>query len=586
MHLPSSLRRQWLLALSYFVAAAAAVSLTRMDGGVAFVWPATAILLAALLRTRQANWWAPLAACAAVSILVTGVFGIGWRAAAPFAVINLFEAAFAVFLFRRLADPGEPMRSLAWYCRFVVAAGVAAPLAAAIPATIVMAWLGYGAIGNFLSFFTGHALGNLAITPIAMLLTGRRRQRETAELLRRRPGDVLASTGGLVAVAILVFGQSQLALLFLPVMAIILATFRLGRVGAAIGVLVVAVVGGIFTAIGEGPIQLMPLTAGGKLIFFQFYLAATVLTVIPVSADLHQRRALFRAVRLNEERFRLIAEHSSDLLMHIDADGRFRYVSPSMRQIGGHDPDALVGESCLALIAREHHSQVSAGHAETLAAQGATVRYEYLGLIADGSRRWFETHSRVLYDEDGRPDGVLSIARDIHNRRARETSLTAAALSDALTGLANRRAFEARVAERLAEPGCIGRDCVALFDLDHFKRVNDVHGHEAGDAVLRGFASVALGALREGDLLARFGGEEFVLLLPDTELEAARQVCERLRRAVSALPIAIDGLAVPVTVSGGVARIGGDGLGPALKTADAALYRAKLAGRDRLALAA
>lgn len=586
MILLALLRRQWLLALVYFVTAVAAVSLTRLQGTVAFVWPSTAILLAALLRTRRANWWAPLAVCGAASLLVTGLFGLGWAAAVPFAFINLFDAAFAAFLFRRLAEQREPMQSLGWYYRFVAAAGLAAPIAAAVPASLVLWSMGANPVDTFLSFYVGHALGNLAITPIAMLLTGRRRQRETVGLLRRRAGDVAVTVAMLLAASLLVFGQSRLSMLFLPVMVIVLATFRLGRVGAAIGVVVVAVVGGLFTAMGEGPIQIMHLGAGGKIMFFQFYLALTVLTVIPVSADLHHRRALFQAVRMNEERFRLIAEHSSDLLMHIDADGRLRYVSPSIRSIAGHDPEALVGKCWLSLVDPDHGDRVRAGHQATLAAAGDTVRFEFLGRTAEGISRWFETHSRALFDEQGRPDGVLSIARDIDERKARETSLTAAALTDALTGLPNRRAFEAKVAERGADPRSRARDCIALLDLDHFKRINDLHGHEVGDAVLRGFADVARQALRQDDLLARYGGEEFVVLFPDTTLEEAARVCERLRRTVAALPIAADGLAVRITVSGGVAGIGAGGLGEALKVADLALYQAKAGGRDQLALAA
>ena len=581
-----SLRRQWLLAIFYCVTATAAVSFTRLDGSVAFVWPSTAILLAALLRTRRANWWAPLAVCGLGSTLVTGFFGLGWVASVPFAFINLFDAAFAAFLFRRLADQREPMQSLGWYYRFVAVAGLAAPLAAALPATATLAAMGRDPLDTFMSFYVAHALGNLAITPIAMLLTGRRRQRETAELLRRRPGDVVATVGMLLAASLLVFGQTRLSMLFVPVMVIILATFRLGRVGAALGVLVVAVVGGLFTALGDGPIQLMQLSTGGKIVFFQFYLALTVLTVIPVSADLHQRRALYRAVRMNEERFRLITEHSSDLLMHIDAAGRLRYVSPSIRQIAGYDPEALAGKSLLALVDPDHRELVRAGHRATLDAGGETVRYEFLGQSADGTSRWFETHSRVLFDEEGRADGVLSIIRDIDERKARETSLTAAALTDALTGLANRRAFEAKVADRGADPRSRRRDCIALLDLDHFKQVNDLHGHEVGDAVLRGFAAVARQALRQGDLLARFGGEEFVVLFPETNLDEAVLICERLRRTVSALPIMANGLAVRITVSGGVAGIDAGGLAEALKVADSALYRAKLAGRDQMALAA
>jgi diguanylate cyclase (GGDEF)-like protein len=125
-----------------------------------------------------------------------------------------------------------------------------------------------------------------------------------------------------------------------------------------------------------------------------------------------------------------------------------------------------------------------------------------------------------------------------------------------------------------------------VFDIDHFKRVNDRYGHGAGDAVLRSFAAIARCAIRKGDLIARLGGEEFGVLLPDTTLEQAMAVCERVRRDVAVARTFVPGQVIGVTVSGGVARIDEGGFAAALKIADTALYAAKNGGRDRLAAAA
>jgi diguanylate cyclase (GGDEF)-like protein/PAS domain S-box-containing protein len=319
--------------------------------------------------------------------------------------------------------------------------------------------------------------------------------------------------------------------------------------------------------------------------FFQFYLAATVLTVLPVAADLTNRRLLLRRVRRSEEQFRLLAEHSSDLLMHLTVDGRFRYVAPSMWQTGGYDPEKLIGKHAGMLIAPQHRQQVLLAHYATVQSPGITQTYRYLGVIADGSMRWFETHARAICDEEGRVDGVLSIVRDITHVHQREESLAAAALCDDLTGLPNRRAFEARVQERLRNTGP-GRDCVALLDIDHFKQVNDSYGHDAGDAVLRGFARTLATTVRSVDLAARLGGEEFVILFPDTSPEQAMQISERVRQQVARSGYPAGPASVQVTVSGGVAALGSDGLKAALKVADVALYSAKSGGRDQLHLAA
>jgi diguanylate cyclase (GGDEF)-like protein len=116
--------------------------------------------------------------------------------------------------------------------------------------------------------------------------------------------------------------------------------------------------------------------------------------------------------------------------------------------------------------------------------------------------------------------------------------------------------------------------------------VNDRYGHAAGDAVLRTIGAIARCAIRESDLIARLGGEEFAILLPDTTIEQALAVCERLRINVAQARTFGEGAVIGVTVSGGVARIGPDGLAAALRIADAALYSAKNGGRDQFAAAA
>jgi len=164
-------------------------------------------------------------------------------------------------------------------------------------------------------------------------------------------------------------------------------------------------------------------------------------------------------------------------------------------------------------------------------------------------------------------------------------ALAALARRDPLTGLANRRALEEALAR---EVGRAARDgaplAVVALDVDHFKRVNDAHGHAAGDAVLAAVAARAAEALRAGDLLARIGGEEFAALLPGATLEAAAEVAERVRARIGAAPVPAGEARLAVTVSAGVAALAPAEDGAALLArADARLYAAKRAGRDRVA---
>ena len=170
--------------------------------------------------------------------------------------------------------------------------------------------------------------------------------------------------------------------------------------------------------------------------------------------------------------------------------------------------------------------------------------------------------------------------------RANEARIRELMLVDPLTGVGNRRFLQQRLdcelgrARRYDEPSCL-----AIADLDDFKQVNDTYGHEVGDRVLRTFAQTLRDNVREVDVIARYGGEEFVLLFPRTGCDEARRVAERVRAALEATRI--EPLARPVTVSFGLAACAGaQEADKALARADQALYRAKRAGKNRIALAA
>jgi two-component system cell cycle response regulator len=164
------------------------------------------------------------------------------------------------------------------------------------------------------------------------------------------------------------------------------------------------------------------------------------------------------------------------------------------------------------------------------------------------------------------------------------------AVVDPLTGLYNRRYLQSRVAALLDQAAQRDRPLVSMIlDIDHFKAVNDAHGHDAGDAVLKIFAARVKRALRGVDLMCRFGGEEFVVIMPDTRLPVAKIVGERLRAAVAGSPFLIEkgACAIAVTVSIGIAESLPDDTPDALfRRSDRALYQSKTAGRNRVTAAA
>ncbi|MFJ3057404.1 diguanylate cyclase [Herbaspirillum sp. NPDC087042] len=178
-----------------------------------------------------------------------------------------------------------------------------------------------------------------------------------------------------------------------------------------------------------------------------------------------------------------------------------------------------------------------------------------------------------------------SLARE---REALITQLQTSSNTDFLTGVLNRRAFYSHGQQQMSVAQRYQRElAVILFDIDHFKRINDTHGHQAGDAILRGVAQTVSGLLRKVDVLARYGGEEFIVLLPESDLVQSGSVAEKLRQALEQGDFEVDGgMRIKVSASFGVAAVCGEqGLEYLIRQADQALYRAKKLGRNRVELA-
>lgn len=202
--------------------------------------------------------------------------------------------------------------------------------------------------------------------------------------------------------------------------------------------------------------------------------------------------------------------------------------------------------------------------------------------LKDG--RILERHSRVLWGPSRRYLGRVWFFRDITERKRAEESLRQMSQRDPLTGVANRRYFLERGNEELARARRFGRDLsFIMLDLDHFKRVNDRWGHGAGDKVLSELCHACDTLLRRIDVMGRVGGEEFAVLMPDTDLDGAYLLAERLRLAAEALQVEENGDAIRFTLSAGVATLlpADASIDEALKRADHALYEAKGAGRNR-----
>ena len=295
---------------------------------------------------------------------------------------------------------------------------------------------------------------------------------------------------------------------------------------------------------------------------------------------------------LADMRFRLLAEHSIDLIVAVNGDLAIRYASPAATTLLGCAPADLLGRTLAELLAPEDRAAFIARHF-TNARRGAGPDL-FRALRPDGSTLWIEARVAPLPPGNGLGEYLVTL-RDADQRKRAELALgklnadlSALASTDALTGLPNRRQFDATLnkewyrALRDAAPLAL-----LMIDIDRFKPLNDRYGHPTGDAFLARVGAVILHNVRRaGDMAARYGGEEFAVVLPGTATAGALDIAELIRSAVAHADTRdlVPG-GHPLTVSIGVAAmvpLAGGGAATLVHSADAALYQAKRGGRNRV----
>jgi diguanylate cyclase (GGDEF)-like protein/PAS domain S-box-containing protein len=293
--------------------------------------------------------------------------------------------------------------------------------------------------------------------------------------------------------------------------------------------------------------------------------------------------------------FQYLAEHSSDVICRVDSTSAIRYASPSCLDVLGWTPEEMIGIRPEQLVLPEDLHIIAAAtertHLPGVRSAPSTVRARR----KNGGVIWLEINAGIVRDPvTDRPVDVILSMRDITARKLLEENLASQALTDGLTGLANRRAFDQSLEsewKRTLREG--SQTSLIILDIDHFKTLNDHSGHLFGDDCLRAVASAIKGAVHRAiDIVARYGGEEFAIILPCTGADGALVIAERVRAAIEDLQIPHGGNRQPggfVTASIGVAtalaRHGGMVKMPEslLMAADSALYRAKQDGRNRVA---
>ncbi|WP_458788789.1 diguanylate cyclase domain-containing protein [Dyella jiangningensis] len=699
--------------LAIFITVGCSMLLARHTGSVMSIWIPNGILVAVLLYAPDRRWLAYLLLYIAAFLLAHFITAGGllgqhpWMALA-LALTHVLEILIVASAIRR----GFPQ--IAEDTRFLrlgrIAFGstlVACTLSSLMAAAILRAAIGAPYWNTVDWWFRSRVLGMVIVGTLSLvtLIQQRRMFGQPGKRLRMWRDVVLHA-----AITMAVFAQSRYPLLFIVFAPLLYLVFHYRFPGLVIGIAIVAVVTTVATALGRGPFDLiLAATPGERALLAQVYLGVLCVVAVPVALALADRRRLSRQVSESENRYRLLADYASDLIMRISRDGTRRYVSPSVKDLLGwgieefidsgseliHPDDralvaaavarlwetgkpslteyrvrrrsgdylwleALVsvapspdrpGEMELvytgrditqakeaqqalaeseqrlrtitdnvpALIAHIDEDQcytfvngyVSAmvgvqpqmmvgrtveevrgaevyavlkPHIE-LALEGTATTFEYEADYGN-QHHYFQATYVPARTASGEANGIYALTTEITRMKQAEQQLAFLARHDTLTGIANRLAFgeginaAIRRASRGGEPLLL-----MMIDVDHFKQINDTHGHAAGDAVLQELACRLRSAIRASDLLARLGGDEFVILCEDIATRDAAETLAGKITATMALPVVFGDRRLSVTLSVGVALCRCVDTADALMhLADQALYRAKEHGRARYEL--
>jgi len=309
--------------------------------------------------------------------------------------------------------------------------------------------------------------------------------------------------------------------------------------------------------------------------------------IVGSARDVTQQMATLAELESTKAELKSIFDRLPDVFYRTNMQGIITMISPTCFDVIGYRQEEMLGTAMSDYYVTPEDRQ------KTVQAitdgGGKAIRVEAGLRHKDGSIIWMSTNAFVRYGSDNQPVSVDGVAHDISGRKRMEDQLTALSRTDGLTGVYNRRYFIEKseelinVMRRYQHPASM-----LIADLDLFKNINDKYGHYMGDVALIAFTNICRQEIRESDVLGRLGGEEFGLMLPETPIQYAQNLAERIRKATAAIEIPLGDNMIGVTVSIGLVELRPEdqSLYSVMRRADLAMYQAKERGRNQVVTSA
>lgn len=575
----SSLAVPAAVAVLYFATAVASIYLAKRAGGV-LLFPSTAILLVALIRSQTSSW-PVLIALTAIADVTASMLMMDARAAMVAAVCfaNMLEGLLVATALRRFQ--GGEAWFLSWRCIgvFIVSSALAAMIASAAVALLAVLRARQELPEIALTWFHVSVVDTLGLIMIGSLLLCWTEQNLQQRLTPRLITEIILGTSIVAVVSHFAF-SGGFALLFMIFPLLALFTVRTGLFGATAGAAALTAIAAWYTAAGKSPIELLPnFAAGSPVLVLQLYFIGAVLSTSPIAVTLTLRDRLAKKLQQQHEISRAALDNMVEGLCMFDAQQRLITCNPQFAQIYDLPGRLLRPGTAFAEILNH---QITSGTAEGTTDNSVQEFMDEVRNVREHSEielpngRIIDIHRRQLAN-----GGWIATHEDITESRRAADQIAYLANHDPLTGLPNRAFFRDQLERAVANAERGQAFALLCLDLDRFKSVNDTMGHAAGDELLKQVADRLRQAARAGDVVARLGGDEFAII--QFPVDRRGDVSSLAGRIVASLgkPYHINGVEVLSGTSVGIALAPSDTVDMAdlLQKSDLALYRAKADGR-------
>ncbi len=591
--------------LLWIALAFASTALRDKGGAVLLLWLPGAVAVASLYATVPRRWPLLLGTMFAMQVAYSSWRGVPFLPGLGIAFANQVEAVICAYLGMRVL--GGRAKSPQTFGHVAGLFG-AAVLGCAAGTLITLLFHPGRTIAEPVHWFLSSVLAVLTATPVLLYLRqwlGFGDQNVRFWDVGRHRGFLL-TVGGMLALGDLVLASPVRGVTPVLFVMIVFAVFRYGQLAAACGVIAYATAGMIASIGGHSPTPYLDSDPAAAALILQGQMLLMLATALPLAAMLLTRDRLEAGLRVTNDELRANLT-ILNLTKTLAGIGRWQYNletgaqnwSEKMLELNGLSPELAPdpgdsrellpdgGAELFGKLAEHHQTRIP-------------YSFEYPVRHPDGSEHTLKMNVFNEFDPDGVRIALFAVAMDVTEqvrreqalKRARELAVEQAAeaqklaKTDPLTGLANRRATIGWLESLMVSSLEIDEPlAVLMFDIDHFKLINDTYGHQTGDEVLCKIAEIARGQIRAEDLVGRVGGEEFVCILSGVGGREARALAERLCRAIAQ---GTERASCPkATISVGLALLrAGDSVETLLRRADAALYEAKENGRNQVRRAA